>query len=68
MGLISMPPVTWMASVANVLTTLAMAALGLSVDLRAFVHTGGRVMFAAMCSIILLASKGFILIQIVGPA
>jgi uncharacterized integral membrane protein (TIGR00698 family) len=60
-GLISTSLADMMASVASILTTLAMAALGLSVNVRAFLHAGGRVMLAATCSVILLAAMGVVL-------
>jgi len=41
---------------ASVLTTVSMAALGLSVDLRAVLASGGRVLLAGILSILMLVS------------
>ena len=42
--------------VENILTTISMAALGLSVDLRSMLASGGRVLLAGIFSIAALAS------------
>ena len=42
--------------VENILTTISMAALGLSVDLRSMLASGGRVLLAGIFSIVALAS------------
>lgn len=67
-GLISPSQADLLANVAAILTTLAMAALGLSVNARSFLHAGGRVMLTATCSVILLGAMGFLLIRTVAPS
>lgn len=67
-GLVTASQAGVMASLASILTTLAMAALGLSVNLRAFLHAGGKVMLVATVSVILLAAMGFVLVGLVVPA
>lgn len=66
-GLISDTQAGAMAFAASLLTTLAMAALGLSVDLRAFLSAGGRVMLAATLSLVLLTLMGLLLIWLAPP-
>ena len=51
-GLVPVAVEAPVGAVANILTVLAMAALGLSVDLRAVLSTGGRVMAAATLSLL----------------
>lgn len=50
------------ASAANILTIMSMAALGLSVDIRSLRHAGGRVILAASLSIVVLGFLSFGLI------
>lgn len=50
----------------NVLTVLAMAGLGLGVDVRELAHSGGRVILTATLSIAALALLAFVLIGILG--
>ncbi|MBB3611311.1 YeiH family protein [Rhizobium sp. BK602] len=53
-GLIPDALLTPMALVSNILTVIAMAALGLSVNIRSVAHAGGRVIAAAMLSLLML--------------
>jgi uncharacterized integral membrane protein (TIGR00698 family) len=57
-----------MAMVASALTVVAMAALGLSVDIRAVAHAGGRVIATAITSLALLGLFGWGLIALLGIA
>lgn len=50
-GLIPEAAIAPMAQLSNVLTIIAMAALGLSVDIRSVAHAGGRVMAVAILSL-----------------
>ena len=54
--------------VAGALTTIAMAALGLGVDLRVVARAGGRVTAAVTCSLVMLAVISVTLIRILGVA
>ncbi len=56
------------AGIANVLTILSMAALGLGVDVRVVVHAGGRVTAAVCASLLLLGLVSFVLIRGLGIA
>ena len=60
-----LPPVT---KAAAVLTTVAMAALGLGVDVRAVVRTGIRVTLAVTASLIVLGIMSYALIRVAGIA
>jgi uncharacterized integral membrane protein (TIGR00698 family) len=53
---------------ANALTVVSMAALGLAVDLRAVARSGGRVMAAATISLLLLGGCAFAVIRLLGVA
>lgn len=53
-----------MALVSNILTVIAMAALGLSVNIRSVAHAGGRVMAVATLSLVVLGTIGYTLIAI----
>jgi uncharacterized integral membrane protein (TIGR00698 family) len=53
-GLIPDALVLPMTTVSNILTVIAMAALGLSVNIRAVAHAGGRVIAAASLSLLTL--------------
>jgi len=61
-GLIPDMLVAPMASVSNLLTVIAMAALGLSVNIRSVAHAGGRVIAAATLSLITLGLISYALI------
>ena len=54
--------------VAGALTTIAMAALGLGVDVRVVARAGGRVTAAVTCSLVMLAVISVTLIRILGVA
>ncbi|WWT17900.1 putative sulfate exporter family transporter [Pararoseomonas sp. SCSIO 73927] len=56
------------ASAATALTVLAMAALGLGVDLRSVARSGGRVVGAAVASLLLLVAVSLGLIRVLGVA
>jgi uncharacterized integral membrane protein (TIGR00698 family) len=53
---------------AGLLTTIAMAALGLGVDVRVVARAGGRVTAAVTCSLIMLAVISVTLIRVLGVA
>jgi uncharacterized integral membrane protein (TIGR00698 family) len=55
-----------MAAISNVLTVVAMAALGLSVNIRSVAHAGGRVMATATVSLFALGGLGYALIVALG--
>ncbi len=61
----ALAPTAW---VANVLTILSMAALGLGVDIRVVSRAGGRVTAAVCASLLLLGVASFALIQALGVA
>ncbi len=61
-GLIPDTLVAPMALVSNLLTVIAMAALGLSVNIRSVAHAGGRVIAAATLSLITLGVISYALI------
>lgn len=56
------PLLPGMSAVSATFTVTAMAALGLSVDVRSVAHTGGRVLAAAALSLLALAALGLCLI------
>ena len=56
------------ALAANALTVVSMAALGLSVDLRAVARSGGRVMATASISLLLLGGLAVAVIHGLGLA
>jgi uncharacterized integral membrane protein (TIGR00698 family) len=60
-----LPPVT---RIAAILTTVAMAALGLGVDVRVVARTGARVTLAVTASLIVLGLMSYGLIRLVGMA
>jgi uncharacterized membrane protein YadS len=64
MGLIPQPILPAITSVAALLTTVAMGALGLGVDVRVVARTGVRVTLAVIASLIVLGlmSYGLILL------
>ncbi len=53
-----------MRTISSFLTILAMAALGLSVDIRSVMHVGGRVMAAALLSLLVLCALGLLVLVI----
>jgi uncharacterized integral membrane protein (TIGR00698 family) len=55
-----------MAQISSLLTIMAMAALGLSVDIRSLRHSGGRVVLAALLSLLLLGALSIGLISLIG--
>jgi uncharacterized membrane protein YadS len=55
-----------MAQISSLLTIMAMAALGLSVDIRSLRHSGGRVVLAALLSLLLLGALSLGLIAMIG--
>jgi uncharacterized membrane protein YadS len=58
-----LPPITRTAAI---LTTIAMAALGLGVDVRAVARTGMRVTLAVTASLIVLGIMSYALIRLTG--
>ena len=66
MGLIPQDVVPVITKIAAVLTTIAMAALGLGVDVRVVARTGPRVTLAVTASLIVLGVLSYGLIRLVG--
>jgi uncharacterized integral membrane protein (TIGR00698 family) len=66
MGLIPQDVVPVITKIAAVLTTIAMAALGLGVDVRVVARTGPRVTLAVTASLIFLGVMSYGLIRLVG--
>ncbi|MBV1697962.1 MAG: putative sulfate exporter family transporter [Hyphomicrobiales bacterium] len=60
---VALPPITHIAAV---LTTIAMAALGLGVDIRVVAKSGPRVILAVTASLIVLGFISYALIRIAG--
>ena len=60
-----LPPIT---RIAAILTTVAMAALGLGVDVRVVARTGARVTLAVTASLIVLGLMSYALIRFTGMA
>jgi uncharacterized membrane protein YadS len=62
------PPVVlpWITRAAAILTTVAMAALGLGVDIRVVARSGARVTLAVTVSLILLGLMSYALIRLAG--
>ena len=60
-----LPPIT---RIAGILTTVAMAALGLGVDVRVVARTGARVTLAVTASLIVLGLMSYALIRFTGMA
>ena len=56
------------AVLANVLTLMSMAALGLGVDIRMVARAGARVTLAVTLSLVALAAISFVLIRLLGIA
>ena len=67
-GLIPMPVVGPTAVIANLLTTISMAALGLGVDIRVVARAGLRVTSAVTASLVVLGLISLGLIHLVGVA
>ncbi|HTJ58077.1 MAG TPA: putative sulfate exporter family transporter [Devosiaceae bacterium] len=67
-NLIPMPLLSPMGQLSNGLTVVSMAALGLSVDLRAVARSGTRVITAAAISLLLLGGLAFGVIRALGVA
>ena len=67
-GLVPAPLVDVLAIVSGLLTVVAMAALGLSVDARVLRAAGGRVTLVAVISLVLLGAISLILIRSLGIA
>ncbi|NKJ33713.1 putative integral membrane protein (TIGR00698 family) [Rhizobium sp. SG570] len=61
-GLIPDALIAPMESVSGILTVIAMAALGLSVNIRSVAHAGGRVIVAATLSLLMLGAISYALI------
>jgi uncharacterized integral membrane protein (TIGR00698 family) len=68
LGLLPQVVLAPMAALANWLTIIAMAALGLSTDLRSVAQAGGRVTAAVTLSLIVLGAMSFGLIRLIGIA
>jgi uncharacterized integral membrane protein (TIGR00698 family) len=68
MGLLPEALLAPAALLAGALTTLSMAALGLGVDLRSVARSGGRVVAAAVCSLLVLGAISLGLIRLLGVA
>jgi uncharacterized membrane protein YadS len=67
-GLIPAIALPWIATVANLLTVVSMAALGLGVDIRTVAKAGPRVIAAVTLSLIVLAAISYALIRLLGVA
>ncbi|WHA40742.1 YeiH family protein [Agrobacterium larrymoorei] len=65
-GLIPEVALAPISGLANVLTIMSMAALGLSVDIRSLRHGGGKVIVAATAALLLLCTLSVGLIAVVG--
>ncbi|MBW8282851.1 MAG: putative sulfate exporter family transporter, partial [Rhizobium sp.] len=63
-----LPPATLalISSTASLLTTVAMAGLGLSVDVRSLRQAGGRVIIAAIASLLALCCLSMAMIALIG--
>jgi uncharacterized integral membrane protein (TIGR00698 family) len=66
LGLIPRPALAPLAGTASLLTTLAMAALGLGVDIRAVARSGARVTLAVTLSLVVLGAMSYTLIRVAG--
>jgi len=67
-GLVPEPLVGPIGAVANALTVIAMAGLGLSVDIPAVARSGGRVIVAATLSLLLLGGMAYGVIRLLALA
>jgi len=68
LGLIPDPLLDPMKFTAGLLTTIAMAALGLGVDVRVVARAGGRVTAAVTCSLLMLGVISVLLIRLLSVA
>jgi uncharacterized integral membrane protein (TIGR00698 family) len=68
LGAIPEPALPWISDFSRLLTVAAMAALGLSVDIRSVAHAGGRVLWVASLSLVALAVMSLGLIALLGIA
>jgi uncharacterized integral membrane protein (TIGR00698 family) len=68
LGLVPEAVLAPMATVSSALTVVAMAALGLSVNIRSVAHAGGKVMAAATVSLFALGGLSYVLILVLGIA
>lgn len=66
LGLIPHPVLAPLTGTASLLTTLAMAALGLGVDVRAVARSGARVTLAVTLSLVVLGAMSYALIHFAG--
>jgi uncharacterized integral membrane protein (TIGR00698 family) len=66
LGLIPRPVLAPLTGTASLLTTLAMAALGLGVDVRAVARSGARVTLAVTLSLVVLGAMSYALIRFAG--
>lgn len=66
LGLVPQSLLTPLTRTAALLTTVAMGALGLGVDVRVVAHTGVRVTLAITASLILLGLMSYALIRMIG--
>jgi uncharacterized integral membrane protein (TIGR00698 family) len=66
LGLIPRPVLAPLTGAASLLTTLAMAALGLGVDVRAVAKSGARVTLAVTLSLVVLGLMSYALIRCAG--
>jgi uncharacterized integral membrane protein (TIGR00698 family) len=64
LGMLPDAAVIPMQHVSSILTVMAMAALGLSVDVRSVMNAGGRVIFAAKLSLVCLSLAAFGLLAV----
>jgi uncharacterized membrane protein YadS len=60
--------VTWAHDLSGYLTILAMAGLGLGVDLRSVSAAGPRIIFVVTASLFILGGMAFVTLRIVGLA
>ena len=67
-GLIPAPALAPISVVANRLTVVSMAALGLGVDIRTVAKAGPRVTAAVTLSLVALATISYALIRLIGTA
>jgi uncharacterized integral membrane protein (TIGR00698 family) len=66
LGLIPDEPRAWLLGTSNLLTLVAMAALGLSADARVLIRSGSRVSLAALASMLLIGGMGYAVVRLVG--
>ncbi|GEO85129.1 UPF0324 membrane protein [Ciceribacter naphthalenivorans] len=66
--LITPAPLALLSATSSLLTTVAMAGLGLSVDVRSLRQAGGRVVLAALASLLALGCLSMTMITLIGVA